>query len=126
MGAADAEGAMTEEEFSELLCQAFERAAKNAEEKLSLLVPRRFDVVVYGAGYSGVTMPPEQVARALYLEPSRFYRIVDVSVVAVKKDRCRIFLRVSGHPPGSFEETWNDPPGSGPFKQLIAQEIEVE
>jgi hypothetical protein len=62
---------------------------------------------------------------ALYLGDDRFYRIIDVAVVGVSADTTTVFVWASAHHPGSFNETWNDPPGSGPFKQLIADEIKV-
>jgi len=117
---------MTEEEFADLFHQALERAVENAEHRLARPIPRRFAVTVFGAGYSGVIMSPEQAVRVLYLGPDRYYRIIDVAVVAVEQDRCTAFVRISGHAPGSFDETWNDPPGAGPFKQILAQEIKVE
>lgn len=116
---------MTEAEFIQLFRDALDVAAKNAECKLGRAVPRVFEVLLFGAGYSGVKMFPEEAGRVLFLGQDRFYRIIDVSVVGVEVDRCRVFVRVSGHSPGSFDETWNDPPGSGPFKQLLAQDIEV-
>lgn len=117
---------MTLAEFNELFRQALEQAAKNAETRLSRAVPRDFTVHVYGAGYSGTTMSPEQASERLYLGPNRFYRIIDVAVTGVSGDRCTAFVRASGHQPSSFEDTWNEPPGSGPFKQLLAEKIDVQ
>jgi hypothetical protein len=54
----------------------------------------------------------------LYVGPDRFYRVVDVGVVEVQRDRTVIFMCVSGHPPSSFADTWNQPKGAGPFKQI--------
>ena len=46
--------------------------------------------------------------------------------MAVAPTHTDIFARVSGHAPGSFDQTWNEPPGTGPFKQLIAEHIRVD
>jgi hypothetical protein len=35
-----------------------------------------------------------------------------------------IFMRVSGHRPDTFAKTWNQPVGSGPFKQLLPEKME--
>jgi hypothetical protein len=54
-----------------------------------------------------------------------FNPIIDVAVIKVSHDEVTVFVRPSGYAPRSFEETWNDPPGSGPFKQLLAGKIEL-
>lgn len=47
----------------------------------------------------------------------RFPRIVDVAVRGVVGDATVDWLRPSGHPfVDNIAETWNDPPGAGPFK----------
>jgi len=71
-------------------------------------------------------MTPAEVLEVLYLGPDTFFRIVDVAVLRVLSDRCVVFMRVSGHRPGSFSESWNQPEGSGPFKQIDSETIEVE
>jgi len=71
-------------------------------------------------------MTPDEVLEELYLGPDKFFRIVDVAVLRVLRDRCVVFVRVSGHPPASFADTWNQPKGSGPFKQLESLAIQVE
>ena len=72
------------------------------------------------------TMTPDEALENLYLGPHAFFRIVDVAVLRILKDRCVVFIRVSGHKPAAFAETWNQPEGSGPFKQIDAETIEVE
>jgi hypothetical protein len=71
-------------------------------------------------------MTGAEVLEVLYLGPDRFFRIVDVAVLWVLNDRCVVFMRVSSHKPRSFAETWSQPEGSGPFKQIDSQAIEVE
>ena len=68
---------------------------------------------------------PGAAIHDLYLGTDRFYRIIDVAVIEVGKGHTTVFVRASDHKPASFEQTWNDPPGSGPFKQLIADSIKV-
>jgi hypothetical protein len=46
--------------------------------------------------------------------------VIDVSVMKATSNITRARVVVSGHKPVvAFEQTWNDPPGSGPFKQMI-------
>jgi hypothetical protein len=59
----------------------------------------------------------------IYLSDDRFYRVIDVAIRRIFSDRIEVFVRVSGHPPGQFSQTW-DPAGSGPFKQMLAEPIE--
>jgi hypothetical protein len=116
---------MTKQEFRELFEDALELAAVNAEKKLGRGIPRIFEVSLHGAGYPGVLMNPNDALDNLYLGDDLFYRIIDVAVVEVGEASTKVFVRASQHTPAKFEQTWNTPPGSGPFKQLIAEEIKV-
>jgi len=55
-----------------------------------------------------------------------YHRIIDVAVIKVSRNENTIFMRASDHTPSTFDKTWNNPPGSGPFKQLISQKIEFD
>ena len=70
-------------------------------------------------------MPKDDAVEEVYLGPDRFYQVIDVAVRRVSKDACTVFMGVSGHPPGSLNQTWNQPHGSGPFKQVVADEVKV-
>ena len=59
----------------------------------------------------------------IYLGRNRFYRIIDVAIRRVLPKKSIAFVRVSGHPAGPFNQTW-DPTDLGPFKQIIATTIE--
>jgi len=54
-----------------------------------------------------------------------FFRVINVAVRRVSKDAAVVFMGISGHAPTSFDQTWNQPPGSGPFKQVLSDEISV-
>jgi hypothetical protein len=116
---------MTKQDFGELFKAALELAALNAEERLGHAVPRNVKVVLHGAGYSGALMSPEEALDTIYLGEDLFYRIIDVAIIEVGQETAKVFLRVSQHDPGNFSQTWNTPPGSGPFKQLVADEITI-
>jgi hypothetical protein len=116
---------MTKEEFRGLFKDALEAAARNAEEQLGHTVPRSFRILLHGAGHPGDLMDPAAAVDALYLGEELFYRIIDLAVVKVGKHFTTVFVRASGHRPGPFEQTWNTPPGTGPFKQLIAEKIKI-
>lgn len=116
---------MSKLEFERLLKTALETAAINAESRVRRNVPRRFNVLLYGAGHSGDLMDVQTAVDALYLGEDRVYLIIDVAIVEIGKRFSTAFVRASSHRPGSFNQTWNNPVGSGPFKQLIPKEIKI-
>ena len=63
------------------------------------------------------------LSRELFVSETEFYRIIDLAVVEVSATRTWVCVRESGHRPAAFDATWNQPPGSGPFKQLISDQI---
>jgi hypothetical protein len=109
---------MTREEFGQRLQDALETARLKAEQLLGVSLPRTYRVRLYGAGHGGDVVDVETAADALYLGEDLFYRVIDVGVVEATRAITTVFVRASAHPPGGFEQTWNTPPGSGPFKQL--------
>lgn len=116
---------MEKNEFKLLFDKALNQAIEQAEKKLGQTVPKKFTIELYGAGVSKVSVDPEVAFDRIYLGPDSFYRIIDLSVIAIKGDKTIIFARISNHKPGKFEQTWNQPQGSGPFKQLLAERIEI-
>ena len=117
---------MDKKEFQKLFEDALEKAAWNAEEKLGCILPRNFVIKLYGPGHSsGTLMSVVSAVDVLYIDDRLFYRVIDVAVIEVSKEKTVVFTRVSGHAPSTFEKTWNDPYGSGPFKQIIAKDINI-
>jgi len=117
---------MTKEEFKSLFERALDIAAKSAEEKLGRPIPRAFEIEMHGGASQPRTMNKNQALDSIYMGPERFYRVIDISIIRVGKDISTVFVCISGHTPGTFSETWNQPPGSGPFKQLAAEEVKVD
>jgi len=117
---------MSKDEFRLLFKDALEIAAKNADKQLGRPVPRSFLIEFHGLASRSRVLQEDEALEAIYLGPDRFYRVIDVAVRSVSKDACTLFMCISGHSPGSFNETWNQPPGMGPFKQLRASQIKLE
>jgi hypothetical protein len=111
---------MSKEEFQALFEHALEVAAQNAEKKLGRPVPRRFEIELHGLAPHPRMLKPSEVIDEIYLGPDRFFIVIDIGVKAVSKKGCIVFVGLSGHSPGPLTQTWNQPPGSGPFKQVLA------
>lgn len=116
---------MTKEHFKALFESALEIAAENAEMKLGHSVPRNFEIQLHGLAPQQRLLTKEGAFEAIYLGPDRFYRVIDLAVVSVSNKISTVFMRLSGHQPGTLEQTWDQPPGSGPFKQLLADEVKL-
>ncbi len=117
---------MNKQEFAQLFANALETAVQNGEKKLRSPLPRDYQIRLYGAGCSGALLDPACVLERLYLGEDKFYRIIDVAVVKASKQFVTVFVRPSGHKPAPFAQTWNNPSGNGPFKQLLVEKIEVD
>ena len=116
---------MTKQEFQQRFEAALEGAVQNAEHQLRRTLSRQLRIRLYGADHAGDLLEVNQATDALYLGEDLFYRIIDIAVIAVHSQVTLLFVRASGHAPTVFEHTWNHPPGSGPFKQLLAKTIKV-
>ena len=114
---------MTKEEFKALFDHALEVAAENAERKLGRSVPHRFEIEMHGLTPHSRVLRKDEAFEEIYLGPDHFYRIIDLAVRRVSKEVCTVFMRISGHTPGPLNQTWNQPPGNGPFKQVVAAEV---
>lgn len=115
---------MTRDAFKLLFRSALETAAGNADKKLGRAVPRAFEIEMHGLAPAARRLTVDQAFNEIYLGPDRFYRVIDLAVLRVTGEVTTIFMRVSGHPPDTFERTWNQPAGTGPFKQLLSDKIE--
>jgi hypothetical protein len=110
-------------EFTSLLLLVLEDASDSAEVQFQVPIARNFVVELHGSEHAGVPMSTDEAARAVYLGPDIFYRLIDVGVKGTDGKSTTIFMRVSDYPPGPFEKTWNQPPGRGPFKQVMAARL---
>lgn len=117
---------MNREEFHELFYASLDKAAQIAEVKTGREVPRNYRLMLHGANYPGVLFSPEEAFEILYLGNEQFYLLIDLGVMNVSGGLTTIFTRVSAHDPGPFDSTYNQPKGSGPFKQLIPKEVIFE
>ncbi|MEZ5901340.1 MAG: hypothetical protein R3D51_17815 [Hyphomicrobiaceae bacterium] len=116
---------MNKEQFANLFLRELEQAAKTACEQFKLSLPDNFRIELHGAGGEGRIYGLSEAIDKLFLGDSRFFKIIDIAVKAIGNTETIFFVRVSGHVPCAWSETW-DPVHSGPFKQLRAIRVGSE
>lgn len=118
---------MKKEKFAELFRAGLEEAAKVAEANNNTTVPRNFECEFYGCGFDGDILSVDEALEFLYLGENEFYVVIDLAILKATSTTTTVFVRVSGHYPVQlFEETWNEPNGFGPFKQIISLQFQQE
>ncbi len=111
---------MNAQQFRQVFDAALETAAKNVEEEYKVQVPRVFEIEFGGLGYQPSIIDVDEAFNRLYLGEDLYVAIVDTGVLEANHHVTRVWMNVPGYPPKSrFEDTWNQPPGTGPFKQVI-------
>jgi hypothetical protein len=114
---------MNQHKFRDLFQRALKSAAKVADERVGKRVPRSFLIELHDPTSLGEIMSVDEAVDRLYLGENKFYQIIDIAIQKISFDHTIAFVRVSGHPPGPFSQTW-EPTRFGPFKQILAQSIE--
>ncbi len=116
---------MNKEEYVILLRTAVETALENADYKLNRKLPQNVRLLINGWYAESPSLTILEAVEELYISENEFYRIIDIGVIRVIGDTTFLVARRSGHKPSTFGETWNEPKGSGPFKQIIFEDIEL-
>ncbi len=114
---------MTKNRFRSLFQRALNAAAELAEERAARPVPRSFLIELHAPTSSGRLLSVTEALDHIYLGNDRFFKVIDVAIRRLLPGRSVVFVRVSGHPPAAFSQTW-DPANLGPFKQIVAERIE--
>jgi hypothetical protein len=114
---------MRKQRFRGLFMRALREAASMTKIRLHRSVPDKFLIELHGPRTHGEIVSVDQAVDRLYLDNDRFYRIIDIAIIRVTPANTVAFVRVSGHSPGPFSETW-DPDGLGPFKEILLQNVE--
>ena len=105
-----------------MFVRALNNAAESAEMRLVGPVARSFLIALHAPGHDGELINVDYAVNAMYLGSDRFYKIIDVAIKELLPAGSVAFVRVSGHPPVEFGQTW-DPSALGPFKQIEAAKI---
>ena len=110
---------MKKDTFRSLFFDIAAQAIEQARKLLSIVFPSEFIVKMHGAGISGGIISPDEALDLMYIDETKFYRIIDVGVKMIQSDLTVLFVRISAHAPSYFDETWNTPKGNGPFKIIL-------
>jgi hypothetical protein len=107
---------MNKSEFARLFVANVNRALQvwNVRSKPA----REWTFEFHGPGPAGQLLALSDVVDRLYIDEDAFYRIIDIGVKRAASQDYSIFVRVSGHEPSKWLDTWNQPVGNGPFKVL--------
>ena len=114
---------MDKDEFTTRFADELESAARAVEERLGGHVARVYEIA-FGEPRRRPLIDVETAIQMLSRDAPRFPRIVDLSVIGLRDAATIVFVRPSDHTPTLWEETWNVPPGRGPFKTLVASEVD--
>ena len=110
---------MDKSEFQQLFLHTVHRALENVSRGIGIPLSAEFDIELHGGGVPGEIISQDRAVDIMYLGEDKFYRVIDVGVKHIdSNNRARVFVRISSHQPSTFENTWNDPPGTGPFKVI--------
>src|SRR5262245_25234681 len=111
---------MDKDEFRQLFVCTVHRAFEAVQKQIEILPSADFEIELHGGGVSGEIVSQDRAVDIMYLGAKKFYRVIDVGVKSVdSNNRVRVFVGISSHQPSSFDDTWNDPPGNGPFKVIV-------
>jgi hypothetical protein len=110
---------MNKETFRSYFRQALARSIADSQEENILpgLQLERFEV--HAPGPKGQILPEAETINAIFLGETLFYRIIDVGLIIEPISGSIGFVRVSGHAPSRYEDTF-DPQDLGPFRSIGA------
>jgi hypothetical protein len=108
---------MDKQEFQQLFLRNVSKALESAEKIVGIPLLAGFEIEFHGGGVSGEIISQDRAVDIMYLGENKFYRIIDIGVKYIDdNNRAVVFVRISAHQPSTFEDTWNNPKGNGPFK----------
>ena len=112
----------SKDELARRLKAELDSASDEVAHRLGGPVARKY-LIAYGEPRRRPLIEFPAAVDLLYTTAPRFPRIVDVSIIGLSDEAAIAFIRPSDHTPSSWDETWNTPPGGGPFKILLSNKI---
>ena len=112
---------ISKQAFAEIFLKAINKAKDEAEKHFNLMLPAGVRVELHFKGVTNLSFA--DAVDKLFISDEQFFAIIDVSVKEVSGDSTLFFVRVSGHPPVSYSETWGAD-GMGPFHTMVPNSIQ--
>jgi hypothetical protein len=112
-------------EFVELFRKHLELSAQIAENNIGHPISRNIGILRDSPFPNGRRISIEQAADELFISEMELFRIIDLAVVEVSPTTTWVWVRESGHKTTDISKTWNQPLGSGPFKEIVAKDIRI-
>ena len=110
---------MTKSAFTQLFLKALEDAAIQAEEAFDKTIPRTFEILVHSHGVMSI----DDALDYLWVDETHFYIVTTMFIAKMSQDVATAWVHHSGHAPGTWEQTWNEPPGMGPFHVVLPSKL---
>ena len=109
---------VNEETIRQLLEQCIATTVKEVQQQVSEPLPTLLYMGLGAFGQHGKELSLDEIIPFLYRDGT-FPRVVDIAVHGIKDERTFIWIRPSGHEyVNDFSQTWNRPPGMGPFNNI--------
>lgn len=109
---------ITSETLRELLKKCINTTIENVQKEISDPLPRTLYLELAAFGRSGKEASLEEVMSYLYIDGT-FPQVVDIGIKGISKGSTLIRIRPSSHTyVREISDTWNQPPGMGPFKSI--------
>lgn len=112
-------------QFRELFDAALQEAVDRAEAYHRITLPKDYIVELHGAGSRGEKMSISAAVDRLYISATLFWLAIDVAAIRIEGNQTVIFVRASGHDPGTWHETFYYDEGRGPFQTMVPMSIKT-
>ena len=111
---------MNKNEFKKIFLRALDVATHLVEERGDREIPHFFLIELHAPNHVGSLVSIDEAIDIIFLGEDCFYKIIDVAIKAIQNEQSIVFVRVSGHAPVEFKNTWNANE-LGPFKLIEFQ-----
>jgi hypothetical protein len=109
---------ITREMLRDLLFRCIDMTLKSVQREVTEPLPQQLCFELAAFGQAGREISLEEVLSFIYVNGT-FPRIIDVAIRGTTEKCTLIWIRPSSHAyVNNIADTWNQPPGMGPFKSI--------
>lgn len=113
------------EDFRCLFETVLDQSSKQAKLQTGRVVSQNFKYEIHGGGSAANLHELNDALDILYISEHIFWDTIDISIKKMTEKDTVVFVRISGEPPCTLENTWNYKNGLGPFKVMNAIRINL-